>query len=84
MLALNFVAFSDGAAMLRAQSVAKTVAGVFPHALMFQSEPDNDFNDFIFLASSGAIDLKSKLLAADRVAETEVARDRTGARCTID
>lgn len=59
ILALNFVAFADGGRNAALASVARTLTGVFPTVRVFQSEPGNDFNDFIFLASNEPIDLNS-------------------------
>jgi spermidine synthase len=64
MLALNFVAFSDGGRNPALASVAKTVGEVFPQVSVFVSEPGDDFNDFIFLAGARPVDLASPSLAA--------------------
>lgn len=51
ILALNFVSFLDSGENLALASVSKTLAQVFPHHLVFISEPGVDFNDFIFIAT---------------------------------
>jgi spermidine synthase len=66
ILALNFVAFSQGNNAGLA-SVAKTLGEVFAEQTVFISEPGKDFNDFIFLASNQAIDLNANTLSADQV-----------------
>ena len=66
ILALNFVGFaSDKSAAL--SSVAKTIEQVFLHQSVFMAEPDEDYNDFIFLAAKQPIDLTSKSLLQDQV-----------------
>jgi spermidine synthase len=67
ILALNFVAFSQGQQHKSLASVAKTVDQVFPEQSVFISEPGKDFNDFIILASNQAIDINSKNLMSDEV-----------------
>ncbi|MEI7994837.1 MAG: fused MFS/spermidine synthase [Methylococcaceae bacterium] len=67
ILALNFVGFaSDKSASL--SSVSRTIEQVFPHQSVFIAEPGEDYNDFIFLASSRPIDLATKSLLPDQVA----------------
>lgn len=66
MLALNFVAFGKGEGQQALASVSKTVAQVFPNQSLFISEPGDDFNDYIFLASSEAINLESPSLTAEQ------------------
>ncbi len=67
ILALNFVAFaSDKSTAL--SSVSRTIEQAFPHQSVFIAEPGEDYNDFIFLASSNPIDLDSKSLFPDQVA----------------
>lgn len=63
MLALNFVSFSDNGKNPALNSVAKTLAQVFPHQQVFVSNLDDDFNDFIFLATHEAINLEAAGLA---------------------
>jgi spermidine synthase len=55
LLALNFVAFLENGQDKALASVAKTLAQVFPHQQVFISEPNTDFNDFIFLAAQQMI-----------------------------
>lgn len=62
MLALNFVSFSDNGQNAALNSVAKTLAQVFPHQQVFISNPGDDFNDFIFLATHEAWDLETASL----------------------
>ncbi len=57
VLALNFVSFYEDGNNAALASVAKTLAQVFPHQQVFISDPDHDFNDFIFLATNHAISL---------------------------
>ena len=66
MLALNFVAFLEDGKNKALASVAKTLAQVFPHQQVFISEPDTEFNDFIFLAANHAIGPYSKTLPAEQ------------------
>lgn len=66
IVALNFVAFGQGEGQQALASVSKTVAKVFPSQSLFVSEPDEDFNDYIFLASSQPIDLTSPSLNAEQ------------------
>ena len=62
IMALNFVAFGQGEGQQALASVAKTIGEVFPQQALFISEPGDDFNDFIFLASGQPIDLTSPTL----------------------
>lgn len=62
ILALNFVAFYENGDNAALASVAKTLAHVFPHQQVFISEPERDFNDFIFLATKYAISLEPEIL----------------------
>lgn len=62
ILALNFVAFSQGEPSVALASVSRTIAEVFPQQSVFVSEPGKDFNDFIFLAGAQPIDINSKSL----------------------
>lgn len=66
MLALNFVAFYEDGNNLALASVAKTLAQVFPQQSVFISDPDSDFNDFIFLATNQAITLDNSALGNDQ------------------
>lgn len=66
MLALNFVAFAHNGRNPALASVFRTVGAVFPHVSALVSEPGEDFNDFIFLASSQSIDLAAPSLAPER------------------
>lgn len=60
ILALNFVAFYDNGQNAALASVAKTLAQVFPHQRVFISDPNENFNDFIFLATNQPIDLDAE------------------------
>ena len=66
IMALNFVAFGKGQGQQALASVSKTVAQVFSDQQLFISEPGEDFNDFIFLASNQPVDLNSKSLTYDQ------------------
>jgi spermidine synthase len=66
IVALNFVAFGQGEGQQALTSVSKTVAKVFPSQSLFVSEPGEDFNDYIFLASSQPIDLTSPSINAEQ------------------
>jgi spermidine synthase len=62
IVALNFVAFSQGEGQKALASVSKTIGQVFSNQSLFISEPGEDFNDFIFLAGSQSIELSSPSL----------------------
>lgn len=62
LLALNFVAFFENGQNAALASVAKTLAQSFAHQLAFISEPNNDFNDFIFIASRQPLAIEQGLL----------------------
>jgi spermidine synthase len=66
IVALNFVAFGKSEGKQALASVSKTVAQVFANQSLIISEPDDDFGDYIFLASDQPIDLASPSLAADQ------------------
>jgi spermidine synthase len=66
LLALNFVAFAKGEGQLALASVAKTINQVFSHQHLFISEPGEEFNDFIFLASNQAVSLTSPALTSEQ------------------
>ncbi len=63
VLAVNFVAFYQNGKNKALASVARTIARVFPHQAVFISEPGDDFNDFIFLASAQPIDIDASSLS---------------------
>ncbi len=66
ILALNFVSFTQGNNEALS-SVAKTLDQVFSRQSTYLSEPGENFNDFIFLASDAAIKSESpKLTARER------------------
>ena len=64
LMALNLVAFRSPDANLPLRSVVKTVSAVFGHVRVYRSEPDNDFNDFIILASDQPLEAESKRLTS--------------------
>jgi spermidine synthase len=64
ILAINFVSFLQNGQNKALASVAQTVSQVFPHYSVFISEPGEDFNDFIFLASKNPINLNSEVLSS--------------------
>lgn len=66
LLALNFVAFSQGDGERALASVAKTLAQVLPQQSLFISEPGEEFNDFIFLAGNQTLNLQSPKLTAQQ------------------
>jgi spermidine synthase len=68
LLALNFVSFLGDGTNIALASVAKTLAEVFPHQLVFISEPDVDFNDFIFIASNQSVNIDDGALNPDQSA----------------
>lgn len=61
LLALNFVAFRSEGKNQGLASVVRTVSEVLPFVKVYRSEPENDFNDFIVLASRQPVDLESLL-----------------------
>ena len=61
LLALNFVAFRSEGKNQGLTSVVRTVSEVLPYVKVYRSEPDNDFNDFIILASNQPVDLAVSL-----------------------
>ena len=63
VLALNFVSFLENGKNKALASVARTISQVFHHHSVFISEPGEDFNDFIFLASKNPINLNSNQLS---------------------
>jgi spermidine synthase len=67
ILALNFVAFYDGGHNASLTSVSKTIEQVFANQAFFISEPGENFNDFIFLATNHPLDLASKALQKEQV-----------------
>jgi len=67
LIALNLVAFRSPDSNLPLRSVLKTMAAVFSQVQVYRSEPDNDFNDFIVLASDQPFDAGSKRLTSDMI-----------------
>lgn len=68
ILALNFVSFLEEGRNIALASVSKTLKQVFPHQLVFISEPDSDFNDFIFIASHRILNIDGDRLSASQQA----------------
>lgn len=68
ILAINFVAFTQGEHNLALASVSRTVAEVFPQQAIFQSEPGKDFDDFIVLAGRHPINMEANGLVAGQSA----------------
>lgn len=68
LMALNLVAFRSPDSNLPLRSVLKTVSAVFSQVQLYRSEPDNDFNDFIILASDRPFGSDSERLSAAMVA----------------
>lgn len=68
MLALNFVSFLEDGKNIGLASVAKTLAQIFPYQLTFISEPDSDFNDFIFIATNQPISIENGTLQPEQSA----------------
>jgi spermidine synthase len=66
LLALNFVAFLEDGKNKALASVAKTLAQVFPHQQVFISEPDTEFNDFIFLAAQQTIEYDNGVIPSEQ------------------
>ncbi|MDF1584602.1 MAG: fused MFS/spermidine synthase [Methyloprofundus sp.] len=71
IMALNFVSFSKDNNPALA-SVAKTIDQIFPHQSVFISDPGEDFNDFIFLASDTKINYQTKQLKTKELAWLEL------------
>lgn len=67
ILAVNFVAFADNGNNPALASVSKTIAQVLPQQAVFISEPDKEFNDFIFLSSKEAININSPKLLSEQI-----------------
>jgi MFS family permease len=81
LMALNLVAFRSPGLDLPLRSVVKTVSSVFGQVKVYRSEPDNDFNDFIILASDQPLDASSRKLTTAMVGwlqERETPVDVTG------
>jgi predicted membrane-bound spermidine synthase len=68
ILAVNFVAFSQGANSLALNSVSRTLAQALPHQAVFISEPGKEFTDFIFLAGRQPIDIHAPSLSSEQTA----------------
>lgn len=68
VLALNFVAFSQNGRNPALASVARTLGEVLPQLSVFISEPGEEFNDFIFLASKHPLDLSAPSFSTEQSA----------------
>ncbi len=66
VLALNFVSFLEEGRNIALASVGKTLKQVFPQQLVFISEPDSDFNDFIFIASRRILNINDDRLSGSQ------------------
>ena len=64
VMALNLVAFRSLDSNLPLRSVVRTVSSVFSEVRIYRSEPDNDFNDFIILASEQSLKSQGRKLTA--------------------
>ena len=65
ILAVNFVAFASGKESALS-TVGKTLEQVFAQQTTFISEPNKDFNDFIFLAPQQPIDIHNDQLKTEQ------------------
>ncbi len=61
---LNFVAFYENGENAALASVSKTLAQVFPYQVALISDPDREFNDFVFIASNRSVNLEASHLSA--------------------
>ncbi len=68
VFALNFVSFLEEGRNPALASVHRTLKQVFPHQLVFISEPGSDFNDFIFIASRHALSIDENELSRSQQA----------------
>lgn len=68
IMALNFVAFYDEGHNPSLTSVSRTIEQVFPYQTFLISEPGENFNDFIFLATNQPLDLNAPGLRAEQIA----------------
>lgn len=87
IMALNFVAFYDGGRNPSLASVSRTLEQVFPHQLFFVSEPGENFNDFIFLATNHPIDIAAQGLPEAQqawLAQRRLPLDNTGGTIITD
>lgn len=88
VMALNLVAFRSLDSNLPLRSVVRTVSSVFSEVRIYRSEPDNDFNDFIILASDQSLKPQGRKLTAAMIEwlkarETEI-NPREGLLITDD
>lgn len=60
VLALNFVGFKHGEGANAVASVARTLREVFPEQRVFVTMPNEDFTDFVFLASRHPVEFKPR------------------------
>lgn len=64
ILAINFVGFTEGERRMPAQLVYRTLGEVFEHRRVYVSEPDSEFNDFIFFAADEPINVHPEAASA--------------------
>lgn len=74
VIALNLVAFAENGRNIALASVARTLAQVFPHQVVFVSESGKNFNDFIFLASDHSFNLEAGMLEPAQISWLEQRR----------
>lgn len=65
MLALNFVGMLDRPDHAALASVSRTFSAVFPVVSLYQSEPGESFNDFVFLGSLAPLPEQNNLRSED-------------------
>ena len=68
LLALNTVAFYENGRNPALASIVRTVAGAFAEHTVFRATAEDDFNDFVILASSKPIRLDTSQLGEDTAA----------------
>ncbi len=68
LLALNTVAFYENGRNPALASIVRTVAGAFAEHKVFRATAEDDFNDFVILASSKPIRLDTSQLGEDTAA----------------
>lgn len=68
LLALNTVAFYENGRNPALASIVRTVAGAFAEHKVFRATAEDDFNDFVILASSKSIRLDTSQLGEDTAA----------------
>ncbi len=66
VLALNYVAFLDQGRNRGLASVVRTLEQVLPHAAILRSDPGEDFNDYVVVASASPLDFGPERLGETR------------------